>query len=606
MEEWVGQLWDRAITRIAGREHADAAVALEDVAAACGIWFRAFGGDPGLAVEPAAVHRHAGPRGWLERIAGTGDRVDLAYADARALRLPGRVALFPHRALNRDLYLWLSALTAAEVPGGEWVSAAQARVEAVLRRFPGLEPCYRRLVDGYLPLRPDPCALPDADAAVERAIRGALVAPGSVAALPGGGRRPVPVALWLHPEPPVPPERAGGGGAGAEAARRGTAAARRRRHQVETVRHDEGRAPFMLFRADAVFTWAEMVRVNRATDDDEDPDAARIADAVDRLSVAPDGDTVAGRLRIDLDLDGGDTDTDPLGGEHLLPEWDHRSRRLRPAHCRVRVETPPASGGQELPPHLRRLARRVRARFERLAPARRWERRQADGPELDLDAIIDHRAALAAGHGRTESRLFRSVRPGHRDLACLLLADLSLSTDAWVDDHARVIDVIRDSLLLFGEALAATGDRFAIQGFSSRRRHDVRIHTLKAFDARYDGGARGRIQAIRPGFYTRLGAAIRFATLTLSEETASQRLLLVLTDGKPNDQDAYDGRYGIEDTRVAVVEARRAGLHPFCVTIDERANDYLPHLFGRGGFVLVRRPADLPRELPRLYARLTG
>jgi nitric oxide reductase NorD protein len=81
--------------------------------------------------------------------------------------------------------------------------------------------------------------------------------------------------------------------------------------------------------------------------------------------------------------------------------------------------------------------------------------------------------------------------------------------------------------------------------------------------------------------------------------------LLLLTDGKPNDLDLYEGRYGIEDTRMALIEARRQGLQPFCVTIDQKAGDYLPHLFGSGAYVVIRKPSDLPRELPLLYARLT-
>ncbi|MDO9007585.1 MAG: VWA domain-containing protein, partial [Thiobacillus sp.] len=192
-----------------------------------------------------------------------------------------------------------------------------------------------------------------------------------------------------------------------------------------------------------------------------------------------------------------------------------------------------------------------------------------------------------------------------RDLSCLLLADLSLSTDAWISDSGRVIDVIRDSLLLFSEALAATGDRFALYGFSSVRRDNVRFHLLKGFDERYDARIRGRLIAIKPGYYTRMGAAIRHAAAILASRKSARRLLLILTDGKPNDLDKYEGRYGIEDTRMAIIEARRQGLIPFCVTIDAKAGDYLPHLFGAAGYVVVRDAAMLPQVLPSLYTRLT-
>jgi len=186
----------------------------------------------------------------------------------------------------------------------------------------------------------------------------------------------------------------------------------------------------------------------------------------------------------------------------------------------------------------------------------------------------------------------------------LLLADLSLSTDAHVNNEQKIIDVIRDSLFLFSEALASSGDRFSLYGFSSKRRNHVRFHLLKSFSESWSDAVRGRIQAIRPGYYTRMGAAIRQATALLNKESSTQKLLLILTDGKPNDLDKYEGRYGIEDTRMAVLEAKKAGLHPFCVTIDERAQEYLPYIFGSGSYVLIRNAEELPRKLPLLYLRL--
>jgi nitric oxide reductase NorD protein len=215
----------------------------------------------------------------------------------------------------------------------------------------------------------------------------------------------------------------------------------------------------------------------------------------------------------------------------------------------------------------------------------------------------------AAGHVPVRQDWYRSFQGRERDLACLLLADLSLSTDTWVNNQERVIDVIRDSLFLFSEAMSATGDRFALWGFSSRKRADVRMHCIKGFDERYTDAIRGRIAVIKPGFYTRMGAAVRHATRQLEKEVAGRRLLLLLTDGKPNDLDQYEGRYGIEDTRMALREARRAGLHPFCVTIDDRAGDYLPWLFGSDGYVVIRRPAELPVSsacLPALYWSTLG
>ncbi len=257
-----------------------------------------------------------------------------------------------------------------------------------------------------------------------------------------------------------------------------------------------------------------------------------------------------------------------------------------------------------LPLHLNPLARKLRRQFEHLRSDRQWMRAQPQGSELDMQAWLDFH--VERQHGQCAERgLFMEQRQNRRDLACLLLADLSMSTDAHLDDEHKVIDVITDSLLLFGEALSAVGDDFALYGFSSLRRQQVRMQALKRFGQGYGDDTRGRIQALRPGYYTRMGAAIRQATELLGQRKQRRKLLLLVTDGKPNDLDLYEGRYGVEDTRQAVLEARRKGLLPFCITIDREAGDYLPHMFGANGYTLIKDPRQLPFRLPQLYRQLT-
>ena len=309
-------------------------------------------------------------------------------------------------------------------------------------------------------------------------------------------------------------------------------------------------------------------------------------------------------MKFDLDLPSAAEDDTPLGPGIPLPEWDYRQGALLADHCRLRPMVADQAPPAELPEELRATAKKLRGQFAALAPQRRWLKAQPDGPELDVDACVRNSGDRAAGR-TPETGTFLAQAHCERDLACLLLADLSMSTDAAISDSHRIVDVIRDSLLLFAEALSATGDRFGIYGFSSLRRDNVRFHLLKDFAGRYDAAARGRIQAIKPGYYTRMGAALRQATAILTEQPAERRLLLILTDGKPNDLDIYDSRYGIEDTRMAVHAARRLGLTPFCVTIDREAGSYLPYLFGPAGHCVIRDPAELPRRLPLLYAQLT-
>ena len=130
------------------------------------------------------------------------------------------------------------------------------------------------------------------------------------------------------------------------------------------------------------------------------------------------------------------------------------------------------------------------------------------------------------------------------------------------------------------------------------------VRHVKRFDERLNAGVERRVQALKPGHYTRMGPAIRHVTAELLRQSSRHRLLLMLTDGKPNDMDHYEGRFGIEDSHQAVLEARRSGLVVFGVTVDQEAQQYLPRLFGRGSFAIVRRPAALPTALPAIYRQL--
>jgi nitric oxide reductase NorD protein len=608
VEERVGELWHRLIVRAAQERHPEAAVRLAEMDTTLGVLFRALGGDGGLRVEAAEAMAHGARRGLLQRIAGTGTRVELAWRDRQALHLPGVIDWFAQRELNRGLYLWLAALAAgATGPRGGWLQRNQRWVRATLARWPGLGRRYGELVQAHLAGRPNPARLRPDEATQERAVRAALEAPGSVERLPPARTAPWPVPLWLHPSPPgLAPE--GTDSEGRESDATGGARELEQRHSRRGERSamPDGNRGLITIRMENILTWGGFSRVDRATDEEEDLDkAAQAAAEMERFNVARDGKTVASRLRFDLDLPSGACDDRVLSGGVLLPEWDWKAGVMCPDHCRIlpmeAADAPPA----ELPAHLRRTARRLRAQFQQLMPARRWLRGRADGSEIDLEAYLRFAAERAGGRQVAAEGLYRDLRSGARDLACLLLADLSLSTDTWIDNHTRVIDVIRDSLHLFAESLAATGDRFGLYGFSSRKRDPVRFHRIKGFDQGYSAVVRGRIQAIKPGYYTRMGAAIRHSRQLLDGQPAERRLLLLISDGKPNDLDRYEGRYGVEDTRRAVQEVRQAGIQPFCVTVDERGNDYLPYLFGSGGYLVIRRPQELPRKLPMLYARLT-
>ncbi|WP_211829531.1 nitric oxide reductase activation protein NorD [Kistimonas asteriae] len=608
MEEYVGSLWHRLITRSASQEYAQARVCLQDVGRSVATLFRALGGDRGLRIEASAPRDYLTWRSLLARIAGTGRQVSLAWRDDESLRLPESIALFPEPAQNRELYLWLAAL-ASKQPNGfrHWGRDNQQHVVDLLQQCPGLRPRYQRLVSSYMGLRPDPGWLPEGDARLERAIQQALLDPGSVQTFPASNRAPWPVLLWLYPSTGVNAPVAmlddddtvdvpqSGGGEGHK----------RIRKQGAVVDDPNGRDGLLLFRLENLFSWSEYSSLDRTCDDSEDEDVGRVADDLDIISVSRKRQAGASRLKLDLDLPAAINDDLPLGDGILLPEWDFRRNSLREGYCLLQPMLDQRAEPMPLPGRLIPVVKQLRARFETLKPERQWLRRQPEGDEVDLDAWLDFQARRQQGDNR-DAGLYRRFSHQNRDLCCLLLADLSMSTEAYINNDYQVIDVIRDSLLLFSEALSAVGDRFALYGFSSVKRHQVRFNLLKNFGETYDDRVRGRLQSLRPGYYTRMGAAIRQATKILMDQGESRRLLLLISDGKPNDIDHYEGRYGVEDTRMAIIEARQQGLLPFCITIDQEAEAYLPYLFGSDGFSVIHRPAQLPRELPLLYSRLTG
>ena len=604
MEEWVGKQWDRFIRRAASRQHEAAAVALPEVQRAITLMFRAAGGAPAVRVAPASERRVGGARDWLQRVAGTGTHAATGRLEPEALSLPPCIAVHADPALNRALYLWLAALAAHIEPSGDWIADNQRATQRALASFPGLVGRHALLLAAERALRPDPARLRGRAAEAERSVQQALAGQGT--ASPGVQPDEVaPVWLWLDTASalaaaPVPrehdPEAVG--------TERPPATRDARRRRAQTVADERDKAPLMMFfRAESILSWGEFVKVNRASDDDDDGNALAAANDMDMLAIAPDGQTTASRVKFDLDLPSAAADDRPLGPGIRLPEWDWRKGQLMADHCAlqtlVTAEPPPFAPL----PALRVTARRVRRRMEVLRGGMGRLHAQPEGEELDLDAWVRHAVEASAAPRSESPAVFNRRVRSERSLATLLLADLSLSTDAYATQTARVIDVIRDALYVFGEALSASGDPFEMLGFSSVRRQNVRIHQLKGFDERWGASTRDRVGAIKPGYYTRMGAAIRHATARLAERPERQRLLLLLTDGKPNDLDVYEGRYGLEDTRHAVQAARSAGLLPFCITIDETAHDYLPLLFGDQGYALVRRPQDLVNRLSAVHQR---
>ena len=285
---------------------------------------------------------------------------------------------------------------------------------------------------------------------------------------------------------------------------------------------------------------------------------------------------------------------------HSYPEWDCNAKAYRLPGATVRI-VPQADTNARLADEIlaehASIVRSLRQRFEKLRARRVQLPRQRDGDELDLAACVRALVDVRTGHA-SDDRLYIDVRPARRPLAITILVDTSGSTAQPIVDDRRVIDVERTALLLASEALDALGDRYSILTFSSHGEHDVRVGQVKDFAERNGERVRERITAMEPQGKTRLGAAIRHASAQLGRQAVSHRLLLILSDGKPNDTDRYFSHYAAEDTRQAVLEARASGVYPFCLTVDrEEGSEYLAHIFGQAGHVILRNAAQLPAAL---------
>ncbi|MBB5700727.1 nitric oxide reductase NorD protein [Ochrobactrum daejeonense] len=627
LEETVGRAWHRLIGRTGSwPQYPEQAVKLADIRQRLAICFRGFGGDVTVQIAPARARSSAHRLGLRQRMALGEEKLAQPLRDEATLMLPVEIALFPDRALNYDLYVWLAGYMAAMQPGEQVLAddplrrdiaaleiAAQTAAKACAA-LPGLQKRYARLCEAVLKARPKR-PLNRVEQLVESRIlsqltQGAGLPDSGLAAIfphraPAGYLPALPVPLWpgfIRREETAPREGED------EPARNSQAQGMETKRQIaqrekQDPRQTE-RSPFILNRFEKILAMAEMVSVDRPSDDSDEQNA-KSADELDDLTLGERKGRPAARFRFDLDLPPEAVDETMLSAKLTYPEWDYRKATYLRDHCSV-IATP-ASDSEEAPElddEAKSLIRRVRRQFEILRPGREMMRAQLDGNDLDLDAVVRSRCDFAAG-GQGSERVHLMSRPQANDLAVTILVDVSLSTDAWVDNR-RVLDVEKEALLVLGNGIAACGDRCSILTFTSRCRSWVRVETLKDFDESFGPSVERRIAALKPGFYTRMGAAIRHGASKLADQPNRKKLLLLLTDGKPNDVDHYEGRFALEDTRRAVSEARAKGVNVFAVTVDREANAYLPALFGHGGYALIGKLAKLPAALPAIYRMLAG
>ncbi len=298
-------------------------------------------------------------------------------------------------------------------------------------------------------------------------------------------------------------------------------------------------------------------------------------------------------------------------------EWDRELTDHRVGWCRV-IEKKVKRGERAFVDDTRErykgVVSSIRHQFQLMKPedlARVTN--EIDGDDYDLNAVVDYFIDRRAD-GHQSDRIYTRRLRRRRDVAVSFLLDQSSSTARTIGRHPlqpythpgrRIIEIEKEGLVLMSEALEAVGDRYAINGFTSEGRRNVKFYVLKDFAEHYSDEVMRRIGGITYQNNTRLGAAIRHAAAKLSKQDARTRLLIVLSDGRPYDHDYGDARYAREDTREALRQAKTLGITPFCITIDRESESELRDLYGEVGYTIIDDVLSLPERLPGIYRRLT-
>lgn len=290
------------------------------------------------------------------------------------------------------------------------------------------------------------------------------------------------------------------------------------------------------------------------------------------------------------------------------PEWDYASHSYRPDWVSLYETLHPSGSAADIDAILGKhsaLAKRLKRVLDMLKPQQYVRvRYQEEGSELDLDVAIRALIDLKSG-AQPDARINMSHRHDGRDIAVMLLLDLSQSLNETVPGcEQTILELSQEAVSLLAWAIDKLGDPFAIGGFHSNTRHDVRYMHIKGYSEPWDDKVKSRLAAMQACYSTRMGAAMRHAAHYLKHQPAEKKLMLILTDGEPSDIDNHDERLLIEDTRQAVRELDREGIFSYCINLDPQADAYVADIFGNQ-YTIIDHVSRLPERLPELFISLT-
>ena len=591
LEESIGKNWDKYLNKKVHKFHEDERVYFADISKSLNIFHHLMGGEKGKDLQVTDKRYVDTSRTLLQKISFLGKEFYLTWQDEDSIYLPASFAYFPTKEQNEMLYYWLIAMsTKTNVTDENLIDQNQDAMLYLTHKYSGFKLFYENASE-YLIGKYEQLSFIKS---LEKQTNKDLI-------------NDYPNPMWIYPSALTLNKANNTGDEEQEEPTReedkdqtDTLEMKKQTNQIDDKNETDG---FLAFLPESLMSIFEQVNVDRMEDDSFDEDALYHAEDLDEITIGQKQANLSSRIKMDLELQPDTTVIYPLGKGHYIDEWDYLKSEYLVNYVRILPQVTTNVIPIELPKRLRKTVRKIQGELDLLALDRIKNDNLPYGDEINMDSWIEY-----SGHQNKSmhhQKFYTTFEKKTRDMATLILADISLSTEGGITQEVRIIDVIKDSLMVFSEALEKLQDKFAIYTFSSLQNKKVYFSIIKNFKDKYNDLIRGRIDTIRPEYYTRMGAAIRESAKILDKQQSANKLLLIISDGKPNDEDRYDGRYGIEDTKKAIEEVKQKGITPFCITVDLDAKEYLGYLFGRNGYAVVRDGQKLPKVLTEVYINLT-
>ncbi|MEC7885810.1 MAG: hypothetical protein VX544_03390 [Pseudomonadota bacterium] len=287
--------------------------------------------------------------------------------------------------------------------------------------------------------------------------------------------------------------------------------------------------------------------------------------------------------------------------DFIYDEWDHTRKKYKKDWCKLNVKKMDGQDSNFVSDTLSKhkgLLKHINKSFEALRQDEKKQKKLNYGDDIDIDSFVESYSDIKKG-AELDEKIFTKLNKVARDVAVMFMIDMSGSTSGWINQ------VEKESLVLLCESLEILGDKYSIYGFSGKTRNACEVYLIKDFEEKYNLQVKDRISSIKAMDYTRMGVSIRHLSHLLDKVEAKTKLMITLSDGKPDDLDGYRGSYGIEDTRKALIETRSLGIHTYCITIDKEGMDYLPHMYGKSNFSVVNNIDKLPFKVSEIYRKIT-